>query len=385
MLPFRGVAAQDGPPIEQRGDGPADEGFDIVEPEVEPTISAEEDADSITDIVEGEGARYFAETGHNLDEPFLSPWLLAGGEAGPGAPISEPRLVEGEGAIRQDFEGFALLYDPTAEPEDALRAAPLPDSIVGQIATGAAARKVLACRSDQVSCQFFAATGHTVSGVFATWWADHGGQQLLGRPLSEAVTSGGGMVQAFEHAVLEADASQTVTLRKVNAELAMQSGLGEDAAFLPAPPTLGTTWLVAASDGLRLRSGPDVNAEVIAVLPDSAEFIAAPGMSGEWAPGYVDGFSGWVAAEFLTTREALAGIDNDSWRLAARTLRRRAPGRQVDRCPPHAAAHGRLRRPEPGPHRGHHHRHARVGNAARVLQHQQPGRQRDDGERIDRG
>ncbi len=315
LLPYSGVAAQDSPPIEQRGDEPSDEGFDIVEPELEPTISAEEDSDTITDIVEGEGARYFAQTGHNLDEPFLSAWLLAGGEAGPGVPISEPRLVEGEGAIRQDFEGFALLYDPNVEVEEALRVAPLPDSIVSEVATGAAARRVLACRSGQVSCQFFAATGHTVSGVFATWWADHGGQQLLGLPLSEVATSGGASVQVFEHAVLEADASQTVTLRKVNTDLAMQSGAGEDPAFLPAPPTLGTSWLVAASDGLRLRSGPDANAEVIAVLPDSAEFIAAPGMSGDWAPGYVDGFSGWVAAEFLTTREALAGIDSDNWRL----------------------------------------------------------------------
>lgn len=315
LLPFREVAAQNGPPIEQRDDEPADEGFDILEPEVEPTISAEEDADTITDIVDGESARYFALTGHNLDEPFLSPWLLAGGEAGPGVPISEPRLIEGEGEIRQDFEGFALLYDPNAEPEDALRAAPLPESVVDQIATGPAATKVLACRSGQGFCQFFAATGHTVSGVFATFWGDHGGQQLLGLPMSEVATSGGRSVQVFEHAVLETDSSQTVTLRKVNTDLAMQGDAGEDPAFLPAPPTLGTSWLVAASDGLRLRSGPDANADVIAVLPDSAEFIAAPGMSGDWAPGYVDGFSGWVAAEFLTTREALAGIASDNWRL----------------------------------------------------------------------
>ncbi|MDQ3656169.1 MAG: L,D-transpeptidase family protein [Chloroflexota bacterium] len=315
LLPFRDAVAQTSPPIEQRGDEPLDEGFDVIEPELEPTISPEEDSGTITDIVEGEGVRYFAQTGHNLDEPFLSPWMLAGGEGGPGFPISEPRLVGEDGTIRQDFEAFALVYDPNVEADRALRAVPLPDSVVNGIATGEAATKVLACRSDQVSCQFFAATGHTVSGAFGTFWAEHGGQQLIGLPRSEMATSGGMTVQVFDHVVLEMDSSQQVTMRRVNTDLAMQSAAGDDPAFLPAPPTLGTTWLVAASDGLRLRSGPNVDAEVIAVLPDSAEFIAANGGDSGWVPGYVDGFSGWVAAEFLSTREALAAVDTANWRL----------------------------------------------------------------------
>lgn len=315
LLPIRDTLAQTSPPIEQAGDEPLDEGFDVIEPEFEPTISPEEDSDTITDIVEGEGVRYFAQTGHNLAEPFLAPWLLAGGEAGPGFPISEPRLIEGDGTLRQDFEGLALVYDPNAEADRALGAVPLPDSVVDEIATGQAATKVLACRSDQVSCQFFAATGHTVSGAFGTFWAEHGGRQLLGLPRSETATSGGLTVQVFDHVVLEMDSSRQVTMRKVNTDLVMQSAAGDDPAFLPAPPTLGTTWLVVASDGLRLRSGPNVDAEVIAVLPDSAEFIAATGADSGWVPGYVDGFSGWVAAEFLSTREALAAVDTANWRL----------------------------------------------------------------------
>jgi len=314
LLPLRDSAAQTLPPIEQRGDEPLDEGFDVIEPEVEPTISPEEDSDTITEIVESEGVRYFAQTGHNLDEPFLEPWLLAGGERGPGLPISEPRLVEADGTIRQDFEGFALVNDPNAESDQALRAVPLPDSAVNSIATGEAARKVLACRSDQVACQFFAATGHTVSGEFGTYWAEHGGQQLLGLPRSEPTASSGRTIQVFEHAVLEMDSSSQVTLRKVNVDIAMQTAANEP-AFLPAPPTLGTTWLVDASDGLRLRSAPDTNADVIAVLPDSAEFIAATGGDSGWVAGYVDGFSGWVAAEFLSTREAVAAVDAANWRL----------------------------------------------------------------------
>lgn len=314
LLPLQHATAQVSPPIEQRGEEPLDEGFDVIAPEVEPTISPEEDSGTITDIVEDEGVRYFAQTGHNLAEPFLSPWLLAGAETGPGFPISEPRLLDDDGTIRQDFEGFALVYDPNVEADRALRAVPLPDSVVSQIATGEAANKVLACRSDQAPCQFFAVTGHTVSGDFATFWAEHGGQQLIGLPRSEVTTNGGRAVQVFEHAVLEMDSLQNVTMRKVNTDIALQSAR-DDPAFLPAPPTLGTTWLVAAEDGLRLRSGPDANADVIAVLPDSAEFIAAAGVNSTWVPGYVDGFSGWVAAEFLTSRETRQEVASANWRL----------------------------------------------------------------------
>jgi hypothetical protein len=315
ILPFRETAAQTSPPIEQRGEEPLDDGVDIVESEVPPTISPDEDSGTITNVVQDTSVRYFAQTGHNLDEPFLSAWNLAGGEAGPGLPISEPRLIEGDGTIRQDFEAIALVHDPNAGGEGALWAVPLPDSVVNDIATGDAARRVLACRSDQVSCQFFAATGHTVSGDLAAFWEEHGGQQLLGRPRSEPVRSGNVTVQVFEHVVLESSASGDVTMRKVNTDLVMQSSAGDDPAFLPAPPTLGTTWLVAASDGLRLRSGPDLNAPVVAVLPDSAEFIAAVNTSDTWVPGYVDGFSGWVAGEFLTTREAVQEVDVANWQV----------------------------------------------------------------------
>ncbi|MBA3275351.1 MAG: L,D-transpeptidase family protein [Chloroflexia bacterium] len=315
LLPFHDVAAQNSPPIEQRGEGESEDDFDIVEPEVPATISAEEDSDTITDVVAGGAIRYFAQTGHNLDEPFLSAWNLAGGETGPGYPISEPRLIENDGTIRQDFEAFALTYDPNAEADEALRTVALPESVVNGIARGTASRKVLACSSEQDACQFFAATGHTVSGDFAAYWEDHGERQLLGLPLSEPATSGGTTVQAFEQAVLEMDASGQVTMRKMNTEIAMQSSMGDDPAFLPAPPTLGTTWLVVASDGLRLRSGPGTDAETIAVLPDNAEFIAAPDAADDWVPGYVDGFSGWVSAEFLSTREELAAVTTANWRL----------------------------------------------------------------------
>ncbi len=89
----------------------------------------------------------------------------------------------------------------------------------------------------------------------------------------------------------------------------------DDAAFRPAPPTLGTTSLVDAEDGLRLRSGPDANAAAIAVLPNNAEFIAAPGSHESWVPGYVDGFSGWVSADYLKATSAPPAVSSANWRL----------------------------------------------------------------------
>src|SRR5688572_28074549 len=55
--------------------------------------------------------RYFAETGHNLNDPFLSRWSAAGGMQGVGLPISEERFDADIGIV-QDFEGMTLLYDP---------------------------------------------------------------------------------------------------------------------------------------------------------------------------------------------------------------------------------------------------------------------------------
>lgn len=221
LVPSSSAIGQTSPPIEQRGDEPTQPAPQVIDPEPVPTISADEDAQSIIQAVGGSSLRYFAETGHNLDEPFLTAWSREGGESGPGNPISEPRFMEEDGVIRQDFETVAYIYNPNLEQGTLIK-------------------------------------------------------------------------------VDNARASQT---------------FANDPAFLPAPPTLGTSWLVTADEGLRLRSGPDIDAAVIAVLPDNAEFIAAPGSHAEWAPGYVDGFSGWVATEFLSTRPRLAETDASNWRL----------------------------------------------------------------------
>ncbi len=221
LIPVGHAFAQTSPPIEQRGDPPPDDGFEVIEPELTPTISPDEDSSVIIQDVEGSAdVRYFAETGHNLDEPFLSPWTLAGGESGPGIPLSEPRFVAEDGTIRQDFEALAFVYNPNLEEGWTLQAVPLPESAVNGIASTAARASVASCDASDASCKYIAESGHTITGTIASYWEDHGGLQVFGFPVSEQFSSAGKSTQVFERVVLDVDTSGNVTMRKVNTELA---------------------------------------------------------------------------------------------------------------------------------------------------------------------
>ena len=69
-------------------------------------------------------SKYFAETGHNLKDPFLKMWETAGGEKVLGLPLSEERFDDKAGAVLQTFDGAVIVYDPTLQaPAIPLRAA----------------------------------------------------------------------------------------------------------------------------------------------------------------------------------------------------------------------------------------------------------------------
>lgn len=347
ILPGGVVAAQEAPPIEPRDD-PAEEGdgsdepyvepeedeedetegaepepeeSDEIEPEPEPTDEPDPTADPeseqpsvILDEAEQSGDRYFASTGHNLGAPFLELWLTAGGDAGPGIPLSEARFIAGPGIIRQDFEALAFEYDPTVETGETIRAVPLPPEAYYGLVDAKAFEIVSGCEFGESSCRYFDATGHTITGDFASFWREHGGAQVLGNPLSEQAKKGGVTTQIFERAVVDIDASGMGTLRKVNTPIAA-AAYGDDPAFLPAPPSLGTTTLVTASDGLRIRANPSANGEIITVIAENTEFIAAPGEHSDWVPGYADGFSGWVSSEYLKEPPPLPRLAKNEWKL----------------------------------------------------------------------
>lgn len=291
FVPALGVAAQTSPPI-----APAD-----------PLAQTA-----------GETSRYFAETGHNLAEPFLSHWSAAGGEATLGPPQSEERYAEGAGGVLQTFSALTLLYDPSQQAPLDVQGQPLDPEARDSAAPRTALRPVAGCTAG-ADCRFFAETGHTLSGNLAAFWSTSGDQPIFGLPVSEPFpdeTPGANpsvSVQVFANAILEDHGAAGVRLRPLGLDSAKASGLLIDPAFQPAPPTGGTTFLVGPNDGLRLRSGPSMDAPMVTLLAENAEFIAATPADGSWLPGYADGFAGWVNADFLHEAPALPPLALADW------------------------------------------------------------------------
>ncbi|MGI8483257.1 MAG: L,D-transpeptidase family protein [Thermomicrobiales bacterium] len=261
-------------------------------------------------------AQYFAATGHNLTTPFLQPWLDAGGENVLGNPLSEGRFVDTNGTIQQAFETLTIDYNPALDPSLQIQGVPLAASVVNGIASAGARAASAACSGADASCQFFPDTAHTMSGEIAAFWSQHGGQLLFGSPVSEPFKKNNILTQVFQRAVIDQDAKGKISLRKVMIDIVATSSQANDPAFVPAPPTLGKTSLVKSSDGLRLRAAPGADGEVRVVLPDNAEFIAADAGTSEWVPGYVDGYSGWVSATFLSAPQPVPPVDMKDWDLS---------------------------------------------------------------------
>src|SRR5680860_1788895 len=88
--------------------------------------------------------RYFAETGHNLNDPILSRWSFAGGVSGIGLPISEERFDADIGIV-QDFEGMTLLYDPAQTYPWTIHGRKLPREFIEKAAPASARQAVSGC------------------------------------------------------------------------------------------------------------------------------------------------------------------------------------------------------------------------------------------------
>ena len=263
--------------------------------------------------ISGATVSYFPDTGHNVAGAFLQIFQEVGGVDVAGLPLSEERYVEATGIV-QSFEGISFVYDPSLnEPWDR-QGVHLSDELKQSFAPESARATVSTCSGDD--CRHFDETKHTVSGDFLALW-DKGGLAVFGMPLSEPYPIGtqGATRQVFERAIMERRESTGVRLLPIVREDAESSGAISGPAFTPAPPTGGATHLVQSSDGLRLRNGPGTDYDIRVLLADNAEFIAAPGASGDWIPGYADGYSGWVFGEFLRAPEPLPEISETDWKL----------------------------------------------------------------------
>ena len=241
---------------------------------------------------------YYPDTGHNLGEPFLSLFKQLGAEEILGAPLSEERFDDTTGWLTQFFAGLVLGYNPTDEVPLAI---PL-------------------LFTDEQRAPYMPSTGRgggsfEVTGRFRNFWRDNGGTSFIGNPLSNAFTADDGSTrQVFECAVLQ-ETTGGVRLYPAWREIAAGGDLSWDPAFAPQPPSGGDTFLVSASDGLNLRELPASGSDVLVLVPENAEFIAVPGDTNDWVPGYVDGYAGWLAKDWLTTPPSLPGRSTADWKL----------------------------------------------------------------------
>ncbi len=151
----------------------------------------------------------FPQTGHTVSDPFLSYWQAHGGLAQFGYPISdvlsEVSPLDGHSYQVQYFQRAEFeLHPENAAPYNVLLTqlgtlrykALYPNGAPGQQAS-----------TDNAVA--FPETGHSLGGLFRTYWEQHGGLAVQGYPISDEFTEVSPLdgklytVQYFERAVFE--------------------------------------------------------------------------------------------------------------------------------------------------------------------------------------
>jgi hypothetical protein len=142
------------------------------------------------------------ETGHPVEEPFLSYWQAAGGVEQLGYPISD--ALDGQAGREQFFER-ALLRDTG----DGVERLP-----IGRLLLEAHGHMPLPAE---------------VAGPFQAAWVRAGSEQVLGPALSPAMDDGaGGQIQYFEFGILEAPREGAAALGAAGRQLLEMRGLTEE-------------------------------------------------------------------------------------------------------------------------------------------------------------
>jgi hypothetical protein len=141
------------------------------------------------------------ETGHIIEEPFLSYWRAAGGAERIGYPLSD--ALDGTEGREQYFERELLLHK---------------SDHVERLAVG---RLLL-------EAQGRASQPAEVAALFRMTWEQVGGEQVLGTPLSPPLDENGLQVQYFEFGVLEAPPGGQVTVGAAGRRLLEARGLTEE-------------------------------------------------------------------------------------------------------------------------------------------------------------
>ncbi len=154
-------------------------------------------------------ARTFPETGHTVSGQFLAYWQDHGGLAQQGYPLSEEFAevspLNGQSYTVQYFERAVFEKHPENQPPFNILLSQLGTfRYKAKYPTGAPGQQ-----ANSQNAQHFTQTGHTLGGVFRSYWEAHGGLAQQGFPISDEFQEQSDLngqsykVQYFERAVFE--------------------------------------------------------------------------------------------------------------------------------------------------------------------------------------
>jgi hypothetical protein len=134
-------------------------------------------------------SQFFAETSHNVPEPFISFWRERGGLRRFGFPLTEAYVevseTDGGRYLTQYFERARFEHHPDyAGTVDEVMLGLLGTETNTRRAAEAAFQRIPSFTStaDRV---YFPETGHSLSGIFLRIWQERGGLRIFGYPISE--------------------------------------------------------------------------------------------------------------------------------------------------------------------------------------------------------
>jgi LPXTG-site transpeptidase (sortase) family protein len=180
---------------------------------------------------------YVAKTGHTFSDPFLTRWAQVDGRNTLGLPVTEP-TVESK-YLTQYFEFGALTGGKKTKVATKVKVVDVGTKLLverhnpmhqvtGRRIGGERETVAFTKRDEPLNAkvEFDAKTGHQISGQILSFYKTVGGEETLGRPLSDAYDSAGGRVQWFELGRLDVPSgSDKVKFGAAGLELAITRGL----------------------------------------------------------------------------------------------------------------------------------------------------------------
>lgn len=203
--------------------------------------------------------RYFDETGHTINGAFLEFFDEHGGLEVFGYPITE-EFVDANGLLVQYFQRGRFEWH-TGNPEGFQVQLGLLGDELGYSRPPLPASQIPAANDPR--CKYFSETKHSVCFAFLDYFRAHGGIDVFGYPISEAISQGDRIVQYFQRAQMEwhpeRQPNQKVVLASIGSTAFVVFGLD---ANLLKPVTFGqvtslTVW-ASVQNPVTGRSGIQV-------------------------------------------------------------------------------------------------------------------------------